>query len=310
MATEPVSLDTSLILPPPPPLTPSPARSLTLSLSDFSVPEKDKTHPSPASMLFTTSIRPSPFNFTLLSVPKWVENKVPKTTIFFSDLFTPVKKDSATERPPLLDFDVGADDELCVLTLSLPYSKDQFDEHHEEKPSVAHLNNFIGKGKRFLNSKKPEKGGVKKRKLGAEKTKTITNAQTKIKTEPLDAVNVPEFMDKWKIKKRLSTSDINRSRRLLLPRKQVIEHVLPLMDKSMIEECQKKSGKEVIVWDVDTDSRHDIVFKQWKDGKTFVLVSNWKDDFVIRRNLRINDEVGLLWNQITSMFYFSVINKN
>ncbi|KAL0370249.1 UNVERIFIED_CONTAM: putative B3 domain-containing protein [Sesamum angustifolium] len=68
-------------------------------------------------------------------------------------------------------------------------------------------------------------------------------------------------------------------------------------------------GVEVAVWDMDTGSEHVLVLKKWKTG-SFVLMKNWMSDFVRRRGLEKNDEIGLRWDDGNSRLEFTVLNKN
>ncbi|KAL0460832.1 UNVERIFIED_CONTAM: B3 domain-containing protein [Sesamum latifolium] len=111
--------------------------------------------------------------------------------------------------------------------------------------------------------------------------------------------------DQWKIKKVLTKSDVDGSSRLLLGRLLVLEHILPhlLMGNDMGEQ-----GVEIKVWDVDTGSEHMLLLKKWKSN-SFVFVKNWTSDFVKRRELKENDEIGLRWNHGNSRLDFTLLKK-
>ncbi|KAL3536473.1 hypothetical protein ACH5RR_004934 [Cinchona calisaya] len=283
MEADQPSLELSLA---PPSSSSSSSSSLTLSLSDFKT--LPKSSESSTTLTTSTGRRYRPFTLTLLPFPK----RIAKRTINFTDVFLPVERPSRS--------DVGVDDKLCAVTLSVQSSNDQYDfmEWHDN----IMIN---GSRKRFLNSKKQLQGeeGVKKTKMISATAQSIT-----MKTEPYDDDDdefegISTGSNDWRIKKRLTSSDVNGSSRLLLPSNQVKQF------KSMLQGCHPERGKYVIVWDVDTNSVHDLVLRQWKT-KCFVLSRNWKRDFVRRRNLVVNDEVGLFWDQTTSMLQFSVTNKN
>nr|GME09837.1 equilibrative nucleotide transporter 3-like [Ipomoea batatas] len=86
------------------------------------------------------------------------------------------------------------------------------------------------------------------------------------------------------IHKRLSTSDVNLSARLLLPKEEIRKYVLPLMDMESCRACENRDGLRVKIWDLDTESEHQLSLKQWKTG-SFLLTSNWIIEFVKRRSL-------------------------
>ncbi|KAE8055393.1 hypothetical protein FH972_012233 [Carpinus fangiana] len=106
------------------------------------------------------------------------------------------------------------------------------------------------------------------------------------------------------MKKRIETSDIGDSSRLLLPKKWVQEHILGLWDAQRIA-----SGIPVAVWDFDTKSEHELIFKYWPSGSgSYVLNRNWTVEFVKRRSLKKGDEIGLYWDPANSRFIFRLLN--
>ncbi|KAI8004822.1 B3 domain-containing protein [Camellia lanceoleosa] len=68
-------------------------------------------------------------------------------------------------------------------------------------------------------------------------------------------------------------------------------------------------GERVVVWDYDTGSEHELVFKKWHTSKSFVLVDNWVTRFVRRRELRDGVEIGLFWDASNSRFGFLVLAR-
>ncbi|KAF3433933.1 hypothetical protein FNV43_RR25036 [Rhamnella rubrinervis] len=118
--------------------------------------------------------------------------------------------------------------------------------------------------------------------------------------------------DPWKIKKKLTASDVGDLSRLMLHTDQVEKHILPhLVDVDAI-----KDGNEVRVKVLDTDkhSEHQLVFARWKSSKGYVLKQNWTKDFVKRRNLKLGDEVGLFLDASrrpdnSMLIHFKVLNR-
>ncbi|KAL8029575.1 hypothetical protein ABFX02_14G233400 [Erythranthe guttata] len=101
----------------------------------------------------------------------------------------------------------------------------------------------------------------------------------------------------WEITKSLTKSDVNGSSRLLLPRKLVQDHILVHLDNVELAAINEEDGLEVSVLDVDTDTHHILAFKLWSSSKSYVLAKNWSSDFVRRRGLSENREIGIRWDR-------------
>ncbi|EYU36031.1 hypothetical protein MIMGU_mgv1a020505mg, partial [Erythranthe guttata] len=99
------------------------------------------------------------------------------------------------------------------------------------------------------------------------------------------------------ITKSLTKSDVNGSSRLLLPRKLVLDHILVYLDNVEVAAVYEEEGLEVTVLDVDTDTHHILAFKLWSSSKSYVLAKNWSSDFVRRRGLSENREIGIRWDR-------------
>jgi hypothetical protein len=110
----------------------------------------------------------------------------------------------------------------------------------------------------------------------------------------------------WEIKKVLEKSDVCRGlSRLLLKKELTQEFVIPVLLGGA--KAAEKKGVEVQVWDVDTKSPHSLVFKIWTSAKSHVFTKSWIKDFVVRRDLKKGDEIGLHWDRDNRRFNFSVI---
>ncbi|KAK8577606.1 hypothetical protein V6N13_027875 [Hibiscus sabdariffa] len=112
--------------------------------------------------------------------------------------------------------------------------------------------------------------------------------------------------DPWCIRKRLTKSDLSDMSRLLLAWELVESHILPHWDED--RKAQIRKGLQVRVHDCDTNSEHAMVFKRWDNG-AHVLINKWIPQFVKRRNLKLNDEIGLHWDIQNSRFNFCVLNR-
>ncbi|KAE8055388.1 hypothetical protein FH972_012228 [Carpinus fangiana] len=124
---------------------------------------------------------------------------------------------------------------------------------------------------------------------------------------PHDAsLDLKLYLDPWVIKKTLKKSDIGDLYRLLLPKTPVQAHILRLCRNAE----RIANGIPVAVWDFDTNSEHELIFKYWPSGSgVYVLQGNWTKDFVRRRNLKKGDKIGLYWDGSYSRFNFRVLNR-
>ncbi|KAI9078627.1 hypothetical protein K1719_039376 [Acacia pycnantha] len=122
------------------------------------------------------------------------------------------------------------------------------------------------------------------------------------------------YDDPWKIKKVLTTSDLGKLNRLLLSTENSMEDLVASLmgnnnNNNNNEELVLK-GRPVRVWDVETKSMHQLILKQWASIKNYVLIGNWNQDFVKRRNLKKGDEIGLQWDPYKFCFNFSVLKRS
>ena len=70
------------------------------------------------------------------------------------------------------------------------------------------------------------------------------------------------FEDTWVIKKRVKASNSNEQWvRLFLETDLVKKHVLTNLEQKYIEDFITKYGVQVVVWDFDTKSEHQLIFK-------------------------------------------------
>ncbi|KAK3430386.1 hypothetical protein EUGRSUZ_E01937 [Eucalyptus grandis] len=115
--------------------------------------------------------------------------------------------------------------------------------------------------------------------------------------------------DPWKIKKKLTKSDLGHLSRLLLPWGCVKIHVRDWMSPEMVERIESKDGMGVVVRDADTGDEHWLVFRYWESSKSYVLNGNWNKPFVKGRELKVGDEIGMFWDTVSCKFHFSVLRK-
>ncbi|KAF8028798.1 hypothetical protein BT93_E1453 [Corymbia citriodora subsp. variegata] len=115
--------------------------------------------------------------------------------------------------------------------------------------------------------------------------------------------------DPWKIKKKLTQSDLGGLTRLLLPLDLLEAYVFPFMGKEMLRQVQSEKGMNVVVEDKDTREEHQLVFCRWRSLPSYVLNNGWTKQFVKRRGLKVGDEIGMLWDQVNHKFHFKVLSN-
>ncbi|KAK2632254.1 hypothetical protein EUGRSUZ_L01802 [Eucalyptus grandis] len=117
------------------------------------------------------------------------------------------------------------------------------------------------------------------------------------------------LFDPYKIKKRLTQSDLGHLSRLLIGRDFVKSHFLRWMNEETVRQVESSKGADVIVRDMDTCSEHRLVFVFWASSGSYVLKGGWIKEFVKRRGLAVGDEVGIYWEPSASKFHFSLLHK-
>ncbi|KAJ1379132.1 DNA-binding barrel domain superfamily [Sesbania bispinosa] len=76
--------------------------------------------------------------------------------------------------------------------------------------------------------------------------------------------------DPWKIKKILKESDLGKLSTFLLGRdlaKELVMHVLGV-------DADLDNGTQVMIWDVDTNSMHTLLFKRWVSSRSYVFIGS------------------------------------
>ncbi|KAL6130830.1 hypothetical protein ACLB2K_069208 [Fragaria x ananassa] len=121
-----------------------------------------------------------------------------------------------------------------------------------------------------------------------------------------DPEQVARDLTLYKIKKKLTMSDLGNLSRLLVLGYMVKNFVLPLVDADFKQRVESKAGKQVTVKDSDKETEHQLTFRYLKSSKSYVFNGKWKE-FVKRRDLKKDDEIGLYWDTHDSKFHFSVL---
>nr|POE55677.1 putative b3 domain-containing protein [Quercus suber] len=136
------------------------------------------------------------------------------------------------------------------------------------------------------------------------------NGHEVVKEESHRGASLDGFEDTRVIRKRVEASYSNEQWvRLFLETELVKKHVLTECEQKYIEDFITKYGIQVIVWDFDTKSEHQLIFKKRTNGSN-VFIEDWTKEFVIRRDLKEGDEIGLFWDKSNSRFNFSILKRN
>ncbi|PRQ57771.1 putative transcription factor B3-Domain family [Rosa chinensis] len=110
----------------------------------------------------------------------------------------------------------------------------------------------------------------------------------------------------YKIKKKLTLSDLGNLSRLLVPKEMVKNHVLPHVNGDFVQRLESKAGKQVTVKDSDKETEHQLTFRYLRSSKSYVFNGNWME-IVKGRDLKKDDEIGLYWDTLNSNFHFSLL---
>ncbi|KAL0013031.1 hypothetical protein SO802_000100 [Lithocarpus litseifolius] len=130
-----------------------------------------------------------------------------------------------------------------------------------------------------------------------------SNAQEEEGTSSMTTLSA---VSPWKIKKTLTKSDIGSSSRLLLHQSLVHSHIMAFFSADSVKKIES-NGLSVTVFDRDSKSDYELVFKKWPSSKSYVFNGKWHEDFVARRKLKVGDIIGLYWDPCHSKFNFCVL---
>uniref|UniRef100_A0A199U978 TF-B3 domain-containing protein n=2 Tax=Manihot esculenta TaxID=3983 RepID=A0A199U978_MANES len=114
--------------------------------------------------------------------------------------------------------------------------------------------------------------------------------------------------DPWKIKKRLTGSDLGNHCRLLVASALVKNHIFPFMGSEIVEKIRGE-GAEFCFWDCDTNTGLNLVLKYWHTSKSYIFNKGWQNNFVKRRHLVEGDLIGIYWDFTKKIFNFAVLER-
>ncbi|KAL6203819.1 hypothetical protein ACLB2K_027518 [Fragaria x ananassa] len=117
---------------------------------------------------------------------------------------------------------------------------------------------------------------------------------------------------KFKIKKKLTPSDLGHLSRLLLPKDMVTNYILPKFDEDLKARMRSEVGLEVTVFDEVRQKEYELIFKYLKSSGSYVFNGKWTQDFVKVLDLNKDDEIGLYLDSSTTpsakpKFHFSLL---
>lgn len=110
------------------------------------------------------------------------------------------------------------------------------------------------------------------------------------------------LLSPWECRKVLTASDVGRLGGLVLSREHVQRHWGLDWDG-----INHRRQVPITMRDVDTQSEYVVHLRRYSIGENFILHNNWVRDFVIRRDLKEGDTIGMFWNRSSSSICFSVL---
>ncbi|KAE8717570.1 putative Mitochondrial transcription termination factor family protein [Hibiscus syriacus] len=170
--------------------------------------------------------------------------------------------------------------------------------HHNLNKSCSMSQHFDG-ALTLLALNDDFKSHKKRKPMKNPKHSSTINKRRRVEPEAVprrpmaDHLRVGPANDPWVIKKGLFKSDLGDNSRLLLASELVESHILPHWDAD--RRAQIHNGLQVLIYDCDTNSEHAMIFKRWGNG-AYVLIKKWIQNFVSRRDLKLNDQIGLYWD--------------
>ncbi|KAK6237257.1 hypothetical protein QUC31_002726 [Theobroma cacao] len=188
------------------------------------------------------------------------------------------------------------------------YQREEHDVNSCQEPEVGGLSLELSLGFNDSNctSKKRER---MENPSSARGVSSSRNKRIKVDREEAKMLELTELRlahDPYCIKKKLTESDLGNMSRLMLAEECIESHVFPFWNADQLAII--KEGLPVSVWDGDTQTEHELVFKRWNKSAN-VLIKNWVKDFVKRRELKLGEEIGLYWDTCNSRFQLAVLNR-
>lgn len=119
---------------------------------------------------------------------------------------------------------------------------------------------------------------------------------------------IAKFLFPWEIKYVITTKDLGSS--FELSPKHVEQHIIKHWLQSDISSLTIDGDEmRVLICDMDTNTKHNMSFRNCKDSGRFTIQGNWYKEFVERRNLKEGMLIGLYWDVGSSSLHFSVLDN-
>uniref|UniRef100_A0A803PW42 B3 domain-containing protein n=2 Tax=Cannabis sativa TaxID=3483 RepID=A0A803PW42_CANSA len=111
----------------------------------------------------------------------------------------------------------------------------------------------------------------------------------------------------WKIKKVLGENDVALHRMFKFTRIEA-EYIFCNINNDKVNKAKEGGDVKIKMVDLDTLTHHELSLRKVKSGNVFGFKLGWLSHFVVRRKLRVGDEIGIYVDPNTSVFYFSVLS--
>lgn len=112
----------------------------------------------------------------------------------------------------------------------------------------------------------------------------------------------------WKIRKILIEPDVALDRMFKFTKTEA-DHIFCNMGSDRVYKAKEGEDVRVQMVDLDTGTEHELSFRKVRSGHVFGFKLGWVTHFVVRRRLKVGDEIGIFVDQTCSKFYFSVLSR-
>ena len=196
------------------------------------------------------------------------------------ELHTELNTNKCNEEEAMIPDDDGTQNLLQTLenqntqTLSC-----EFRTKREQKEVSTTLTLF---DKSWVSSNNKRKSTQKDEYAAATATATASNAQEE--EEGTLSMTTLSAVSPWKVTKTLTKSDIGSSSRLLLHQSLVLTHIMAFFSADSVKKIES-NGLSVTVFDQDSKSDHELVFKKWPSS----------DEVHLRAMFSMENGTRILW---------------
>ncbi|KAF2322380.1 hypothetical protein GH714_013104 [Hevea brasiliensis] len=137
---------------------------------------------------------------------------------------------------------------------------------------------------------------------------TTSSPEDERKESPMhDVPTILMLSDPWKIKKKLTGSDLGNLCRLLVASLSVRNHILPLLSGETVEQIEK-DGAPVPIWDCDTNTEQHG-FEALAFIEELCFHQRLDDSICEEKEFSEGDLIGIYWDPSNSRFNFSVLER-